>query len=271
MSAYQTSQVKVTNVLDGEQTYQATEALLSADVKSQAKSATPAKTPVVVTPDEGYLLSEVDVAAVTSDIDDNIQATNIKAGVEILGVTGTLQPDKPDQEKTVTPKTTAQTVVADAGYELAKVTVNATPLQAKTVTPTTSQQTIAPEGSNIGLSSVVVSAIQTETKTITANGTYTPSTGKFFDQVTVNVAAIAAQQKTVDVTTNGTTEVTPDTGKALSKVTINTNVPQSIPEDVATEAALTAKLVAANLGKAYRYTGTTGTYTNGNIYVVEEA
>ena len=234
MSAYQTSQVKVTNVLDGEQTYQATEALLAEDIKSQAKSATPAKTPVVVTPDEGYLLSEVNIAAVTSDVDENITAGNIKAGVEILGVTGTLQPNKPGQEKTVTPGLMDEIVVPDAGYELTKVTVEAISLQGKSVTPTTSLQIVNADSDYTALRSVTVQPIRTEQKTITANGTYTPTAGKFFDEVIVNV-------------------------------------PQSIPEDVATEAALTAKLVAANLGKAYRYTGTTGTYTNGNIYVVEEA
>ena len=36
---------------------------------------------------------------------------------------------------------------------------------------------------------------------------------------------LVAQEKTAAVTTNGTTEVTPDSGKTLSKVTITTNVP----------------------------------------------
>lgn len=40
-------------------------------------------------------------------------------------------------------------------------------------------------------------------------------------------------------------------------------------EDVATTADLTAKLVAANVGKIYRFTGTTDdTYTNGDLYEV---
>ena len=30
-------------------------------------------------------------------------------------------------------------------------------------------------------------------------------------------------------------------------------------------------LTAANVGKCYRFTGTTGTYTNGDLYVVEES
>lgn len=42
-------------------------------------------------------------------------------------------------------------------------------------------------------------------------------------------------------------------------------------EDVATAADMTAKLTAANVGRAYRFTGTTDdTYTNGDMYVVKE-
>ena len=38
---------------------------------------------------------------------------------------------------------------------------------------------------------------------------------------------LVAQEKTAAVTTNGTTEVTPDSRKTLSKVTITTNVPKA--------------------------------------------
>ena len=42
--------------------------------------------------DEGiFALSKVTVEAVTSEIDNNIQSENIKNGVSILGVTGTLE------------------------------------------------------------------------------------------------------------------------------------------------------------------------------------
>ena len=42
----------------------------------------------VITPDEGNGFTKVTVAAVTSDIDENILSENIKAGVTILGVDG---------------------------------------------------------------------------------------------------------------------------------------------------------------------------------------
>lgn len=43
----------------------------------------------------------------------------------------------------------------------------------------------------------------------------------------------------------------------------------SIPIEVSTAAAMTALLVAANVGKVYKFTGTTDTtYTNGDLYEV---
>lgn len=57
-------------------------------------------------------------------------AANIKQGITILGVTGTLEPSSSVKvhSKTVTPKTTSQTVIPDSGYDyLSQVTVNAIP------------------------------------------------------------------------------------------------------------------------------------------------
>ena len=59
-----------------------------------------------------------------------IIASNIKQGITILGVTGTLEPSSSVKvhAKTVTPTTEEQTVLPDSGYDyLSQVTVNAIP------------------------------------------------------------------------------------------------------------------------------------------------
>ena len=57
-------------------------------------------------------------------------ASNIKQGITILGITGTLEPSSAVKvhAKTVTPSKDAQTVLPDEGYDyLSQVTVNAIP------------------------------------------------------------------------------------------------------------------------------------------------
>lgn len=55
-----------------------------------------------------------------------IISSNIKNGVEILGVTGSYTGEGvPTQSKTATPYTTQQVILPDSGYNLSQVTVNA--------------------------------------------------------------------------------------------------------------------------------------------------
>lgn len=190
--------------------------------------------------------------------------------------------------------TTNPVVLATKGTYCDKDIQITAALQEKTITPTTTTQTITPAGENVGLSKVVVNAVPTETKTATAGTsatTITPTSGKFLTSVTINptpseerlvtpkanaqvitpnsgkllssvtVDAVPTEEKTATI--NG--EVTPSSGRFLSKVIVN--VPSVI--DVTTAAEMDAKLVAGNMGKVYRFTGTTdSTYTNGDLYEV---
>lgn len=65
---------------------------VGSDPVLQTKSATPKTSSQTISPDSGYDgLSKVTISAVTSSIDSDIKASNIKKGVNILGVTGTLE------------------------------------------------------------------------------------------------------------------------------------------------------------------------------------
>ena len=43
----------------------------------------------------------------------------------------------------------------------------------------------------------------------------------------------------------------------------------SVPIEISTDAGIEAVLTSDNVGKVYKFTGTTGTYTNGDLYIVE--
>ena len=123
-----------------------------------------------------------------------------------------------------------RTTLKTAQKYCAEDIVVAASLQDKTVTPTASTQTISADANHVGLGTVTVNAVPTEEKSVTTNGEVTPSSGKFLSKVTVNVPSIT---------------------------------------DVATAAGMTALLIEANVGKVYRFTGTTDeTYTNGDLYEV---
>lgn len=78
--------------------------------------------------------------------DSNLVSENIKNGVSIFGVSGSLVSDPTLQEKTAFSSTTENEITADTGYDgLSKVTIKPYKLQTKTVTPSSSQQIITPD------------------------------------------------------------------------------------------------------------------------------
>ena len=135
-------------------------------------------------------LSSVTVNAVTSSIDANISSSNIKRGVEILGVTGTFDGGSLGT-KTVNSSTSTQTITPEpSDYGLSSVTVEPYVLDSKTVNSSTAQQVITSDKD--GLSSVTVNpyTVETDSSTLTANGTYTftPTSADALSSVTIDVS-----------------------------------------------------------------------------------
>ena len=247
----------------------------------QVKTITPSTSVQNVVADSGFdALSKVTVNAIqteTKTVTTNGTVTP-SSGKYLTSVTVNVPVGSTinNQNKTVTPTTSQQSITADSGYTgLGTVTVNRIPTnylipsgnksitangtnidvaaystvsvnvsstinnQNKTVTPTTSQQTINADSGYSGLGTVTVNAIQTETKTVTTNGTVIPSSGKYLTSVTVNVptgSTINNQNKTVTPSTSQQS-ITADSGyTGLGTVTVNAMPTMTLPTSAATGA-----------------------------------
>lgn len=280
------------------------------------KTVTPTTTAQTITPSNNTVgLSKVTVNAVPTE-EKTVTANGTvtpSSGKFLSKVTVNVPTAAPTlQAKTVNPTTSQQEVTADSGYDaLSKVTVNAIQTETKSVTPTTSEQTVTPTSGKY-LSSVSVGAIQTVEKTITTNGTYLPGDGKYFSQVVVNVAQSGVNavkfigttwepstdylpfDVTYTIETTNSTVVSVSKGTSawilsavgLGRATVTCHdsagnqkgsyivevvAKEGFPIEVNTAVGMAEVLKASNVGKVYKFTGTTdSTYTNGDLYLVEE-
>ena len=254
-----------------------------------------------------YTTGAVTVAAVPTDTDNTFTTNGTKtpaAGkyfssvIIDVPVGSTIN----NQDKTVTSSTVTQTLSADSGYTgLGTVTINAiaTAVQATpaitvstdgkitatatqaagyvaagtktatqqlsvqsgtTITPTTASQTAVASG-KYTTGTITVAAIQTETKTATQNGDVTPSTGKYLTKVTVSIPSDINNEGAKTITPSTATQtITPGTGySGLSKVTVN-----PIPSNYITTSDATATASHIFAGDTAYVNGSkvTGTMTN---------
>lgn len=133
-----------------------------------------------------------------------------------------------------------------------------------TITPSSASQTAVNSGVYT-TGKITVSAVPTQTKTITANGTYNPTSGKYFSSVTVNVAggeSFNTQTKSVSPTESEQT-ITPDTGyDGLSSVTVGAISSTYVGSGVPTQGAKTV-----TPSTSAKTAVSSGTYVTGDVTV----
>ena len=146
------------------------------------------------------------------------------------------------------------------------------PSQVKEVTPTKERQVVNPD-EGFKMTGTVVNPIPDEyivptgVKSITENGTYDVSD---FATAQVDVAGESATLVTKEITENGTYNATDDNADGYSSVVVNVPSLKGNPIEVATDEEMTNALTEANLGKVYKFTGTSSTYETDAIYIVSE-
>ena len=95
---------------------------LSPALPGEPRYVTPKATQQTISPNPGKSISSVTVYG-----DTDLTAANVKKGVNIFGVTGTMEGKLPSQSKPATPGTTDKTITPDPGYTLSSVTVEGDP------------------------------------------------------------------------------------------------------------------------------------------------
>ena len=182
-----------------------------------------------------YLISDTYMTGIANAIRSKLNTTDTYTPGEMSGAINSIPvASAPSlQAKTISPEEYQQIINADNGYDgLSSVTVSAisdtyvgskvTKASGTTIIPSSAEQT-AITANTYALNAIKVAAVPTEAKSVTANGTFKPSSGKYFSQVTVNVptgSTINNQDKTVTPSETAQ-DITADTGyTGLGVVTV---------------------------------------------------
>ena len=102
-------------------------------------------------------------------------------------------------------------------------------------------------------------------------GTLMHQSGKTVTPGTSNIVAVESGKYTTStVYVKGDSNLTADNIKSgISIFGVTGTYVDSTPIEISTDAGMEAVLTSSNVGKVYKFTGTSGTYTNGDLYVVE--
>lgn len=105
----------------------------------------------------------------------------------------------------------------------------------------------------------------------TITGTLTQQSGKTVTPGTSDVVAVESGKYTTGtVYIKGDSNLTADNIKSGTSIFgVTGSYQDSTPIEISTDAGMEAVLTSSNVGKVYKFTGTSDTYTNGDLYIVE--
>lgn len=105
----------------------------------------------------------------------------------------------------------------------------------------------------------------------TITGTLTQQSGKTVTPGTSDMVAVESGKYTTGtVYIKGDSNLTADNIKSgISIFGVTGSYVDSTPIEISTDAGMEAVLTSSNVGKVYKFTGTSDTYTNGDLYIVE--
>ena len=102
-------------------------------------------------------------------------------------------------------------------------------------------------------------------------GTLMHQSGKTVTPGTSNIVAVESGKYTTStVYVKGDSNLTADNIKSGTSIFgVTGTYVDSTPIEISTDAGMEAVLTSSNVGKVYKFTGTSDTYTNGDLYIVE--
>ena len=102
-------------------------------------------------------------------------------------------------------------------------------------------------------------------------GTLMHQSGKTVTPGTSNIVAVESGKYTTStVYVKGDSNLTADNIKSGTSIFgVTGSYVDSTPIEISTDAGMEAVLTSGNVGKVYKFTGTSDTYTNGDLYIVE--
>lgn len=220
------------------------------ELKGETKTVTPSTSQQTITPSSGKNgITQVTVNAVTSAIDSDIVASNIKSGVNILGVSGTVT-ELAGETRTVSltsSSSSGQTFTPSSGKNgITSITVKANN-QARTVTPSTSSQSLTVNSGYSGNGTITVNAVTSSIDSDIVAGNIKSG---------VNILGVTG---TLSGANNTSLSITPTTS-AQSYTTSSPYTGYSPVNVSAVTSAIDSNIQAGYIRNGVEILGVTGTY-----------